>query len=84
MDEEKQLYMLVLKAKVKMVMVCTIENSCFINKFYYSSLNHAIKGLTNSECDKVVVSLERVATKLDCSLTLLRTKVLFRQFIKTS
>lgn len=31
-------------------------------------------GLSAEDCDKVVVSLEKVASKLDCSLTLLRTK----------
>ena len=34
-------------------------------------------GLTPEECDKVVASLERVSNKLDCSLTLLRSKVFF-------
>jgi len=31
-------------------------------------------GLPAEDCDKVVASLEKVASKLDCSLTLLRTK----------
>jgi len=31
-------------------------------------------GLSAEDCDKVVASLEKVASKLDCSLTLLRTK----------
>jgi len=33
-------------------------------------------GLSAEDCDKVVASLEKVASKLDCSLTLLRTKEL--------
>ena len=46
------------------------KNRIFIGEIF------EILGLSAEECDKVVASLEKVASKLDCSLTLLRTKEL--------